>query len=71
MFKRASTEGAPVKLLVTMEEAAQALGVCRSVMYALVMRKQIVSIKIGRARRVPVKALEAFIARQLGEAGIN
>ena len=71
MFKRASTELAPFKLLVTVEEAAQALGVCRSVMYALVMRKQIASIKIGRARRVPVKALEAFIARQLGEAGVN
>ena len=71
MLKRKATESAPVKLLVTMEEAAKALGICRSVMYTLVLRKQIASIEIGRARRVPVVALEAFVARQLGETGVN
>jgi excisionase family DNA binding protein len=54
-----------VKLLLTVEEAAQALSVCRSVAYQLVLTKQISSIKIGRARRVPVTALERYIAEQL------
>ncbi len=71
MMKQASPAGAPVKLLLTVEEAAQALGVCRSVMYTLILRNQIASIKIGRLRRVPVVALEAFVARQLDEAEVN
>jgi excisionase family DNA binding protein len=54
-----------VKLLLTMEEAAQALGVGRTFLYTLVMKKEIASIKIGRARRIPVSALEQFIAEQL------
>jgi excisionase family DNA binding protein len=69
MEKQTTSSG--IKLLLTVEEAAQALGVCRTVLYGLVMRKQIASIKIGRARRVPVAALEAFIVRQIGQAGVN
>lgn len=53
------------KLLLTVEEAAQVLSVCRSVLYQLVLTKQIPSIKIGRARRVPVTALEHYILEQL------
>jgi excisionase family DNA binding protein len=55
----------PVKLLLTVEEAAVALSVCRSVAYQLVLTKQISSIKIGRARRVPVLALERYICEQM------
>ena len=58
----------PMKLLLTMDEAAQALDVCRSVVYVLVRERQIASIKIGRARRVPVSSLEAFIAQQVGKS---
>jgi excisionase family DNA binding protein len=58
-----------IKLLLTMEEAAQALGLGRAFLYTLVMNKQIASVKIGRARRVPVSALETFIAQQLQDAG--
>ncbi len=53
------------KLLLTVEEAAEMLSVCRSVLYQLVLTKQIPSIKIGRARRVPVTALERYISEQL------
>jgi excisionase family DNA binding protein len=67
MLIRRATASTPIKLLLTVEEAAQALGVCRSLLYALMMRKQIASIKIGRTRRVPVAALAAFIAQQLGQ----
>ncbi len=57
----------PIKLLLTMDEAARALGLGVTSFYDLVMKKQIASIKIGRSRRVPIAALEEFVARQLEE----
>jgi excisionase family DNA binding protein len=51
--------------LLTVPEVAQALGVCRASVYELLLLGQLPSVKIGRARRVPLVALEAFIARQL------
>ena len=53
------------KLLLTMEEAADALGVCRAIIYQLATKKQIGTVKIGRARRVPVTELHAFIQQKL------
>lgn len=56
------------KKLVTAAEAAVLLGISRSHLYSLVMRGEIPSIKIGRARRIPVTAIERWIARELDEA---
>ncbi len=56
------------KLLVTVEEAARMLSVGRSLLYRLVLRQEIASVKIGRTRRIPVTALEAFIACQVGRS---
>ncbi|OGO51922.1 MAG: hypothetical protein A2148_04550 [Chloroflexi bacterium RBG_16_68_14] len=53
------------KILLTPSEAAERLGIGRSYLYGLVMRGEIASVKLGRARRVPVSALEAFIAERL------
>jgi excisionase family DNA binding protein len=53
------------KLLVSPQEAAEMLGINRSTLYQLLMRGDIVSFKIGRARRIPVKALEEWIETQL------
>jgi excisionase family DNA binding protein len=49
------------KVLLRVDEAAAALGVGRSFLYGLVQRGEIASIKLGRARRIPVSALEEFI----------
>jgi excisionase family DNA binding protein len=54
------------KLLFTVPEAAAALGVCRSVIYELMLCGELPNIRIGRARRIPLSALEGFIARKLG-----
>lgn len=54
-----------VKLLLSVEEAAAALSLGRSLVYQLVMRGEIRSIKVRRVRRIPVDALQEFIARQL------
>jgi len=61
----------PRKLLVSVEEAAQMLSIGRSLVYKLVLSKQVLSVKIGRTRRIPVFALEAFIAQQSGQPGVN
>ena len=50
-----------VKLLLTVEEAAQILSVGRTLLYDLVMRGKVGSVKIGNARRIPVIALQAYI----------
>ncbi len=59
------------KLLVSVEEAAQMLSIGRSLVYKLVLSKQVLSVKIGRTRRIPVFALEAFIAQQVGQMGVQ
>jgi excisionase family DNA binding protein len=48
-------------LVLTVEEAADRLGVGRTVMYALVSSGAVESVRIGRLRRVPADALVAFL----------
>ncbi len=50
-----------MKLLLTVEDAASVLSLSRTRMYGLVMRKEIYSIKVGGARRVPMQALHEFV----------
>ena len=50
-----------VRLLLTPEEAAAALGIKRTLLYQLIMTRQIFSVKVGSARRVPIKALHDFV----------
>ena len=53
------------KVLLTPQEAADALSINRSTLYVLLMRGEIPSILIGRARRIPVQILEEWIAGRL------
>ena len=57
------------KLLLTVEEAADRLSVGRSSLYNLVMSGEIVSIKLGRSRRVPAAELERFVSERLEMEG--
>ncbi len=66
-----SAPSAPVKVLLTIDEAAAALSLGRTYCYDLVMRNQIASIKLGRKRRIPVAALHEFVARQLMREGLG
>ncbi len=54
------------KLLLTVSEVARRLGMGRSFVYQLVSKGEIPSIKLGRARRIPVSALEKFVDAKLG-----
>lgn len=50
------------KLLLTPEEAAEKLALSRTQIYALIKAKRIRSVKIGKARRISIAALEEFVA---------
>ncbi len=49
------------RLLLTVEEAAQRLGICRSNMFKLIRIGAIESVQIGRLRRITPAALEAYV----------
>lgn len=49
------------RLMVTVEEAAECLGVGRSTVYDLMRMGHLGSVKIGRSRRIPIEALHAYI----------
>ena len=51
-------------LLLTIVEAARVLSIGRTTMYELVGAGEISVVHIGRAVRVPVSELEAFVGRQ-------
>jgi excisionase family DNA binding protein len=55
--------------LLTVAEGAAILRLGRTLVYELVLRGELRSIKIGRARRIPVSAVDAFIRERLGESG--
>lgn len=49
------------KLLLTPEEAGVVLGVGRSRVYDLMRTRQLPSVRIGKSRRVPAAAVQAFV----------
>ena len=51
------------KALLTVAEVSARLGLSRSLVYRYIMSGQILSIKCGRARRVPVAAVDEFVRR--------
>lgn len=50
-------------LLISVSEAARRLRIGRTAAYALVLKGDLQSVKIGRTRRVVVSSLEAYIQR--------
>ena len=57
------------RLLLTVPEAAERLGISRAFAYNLVMRGELASVKLGRSRRVPVGELENYVRRLLAGEG--
>jgi excisionase family DNA binding protein len=57
----------PQRIVLTVEEAADRLGLGRTMVYALVRSGDIESIAIGRLRRIPVDALDEFVERLRAE----
>jgi|SRR5579859_5063322 excisionase family DNA binding protein len=59
------------KVLLTVQEAAARLGLKRSTVYPLIMRGEIASVKVGKARRIPAWAVPQFAARVAREQGFE
>ena len=55
------------KILLRVDEAADRISVGRSYLYAAIQRGELETVKLGRARRVPVAALNEFIERLKAE----
>ena len=51
------------KKLLSVVEAARKLGIGRSHFYRFVLRGDIESVKLGKSRKIPPDALDAFIER--------
>jgi excisionase family DNA binding protein len=56
------------KTLITVEQAADSLGIGRALAYQLVASGVLKSVKLGRLRRVPVAALTDLV-EQLQKGG--
>jgi excisionase family DNA binding protein len=71
MYKRRIPLGSHLpgaKVLVSVDEAAELLSVGRTVVYRLVARNEVRSIKVGRTRRIVVASLHEYVGRQLEQA---
>ena len=55
------------RLLLTVPEAAEALAISRSKLYELFAAGLVRSVRIDGSRRVPIEALETYIARLLDQ----
>jgi excisionase family DNA binding protein len=51
------------RLLLRIEEAAERLGIGRSLMYRLVLSGAIESVPVGRLRRIPSECLREYVDR--------
>jgi excisionase family DNA binding protein len=58
------------KLLLTPQEAAESLGLSRSHLYELMRKHELVSILIGRSRRIPAAALKEYVQRLSEDAWV-
>src|SRR4051794_24754280 len=55
------TTPSATKLLLSVEDAADFLGVSRSTMYDLMRTRAIASVRIGRCRRISLDALRTYV----------
>ena len=71
--ERKQTEPRPAiePLLVRVEEAARILSLSRSTIYEMLDAGELPSVRRGTARRIPVAALHAWVAEQVGSFAIR
>ncbi|HTK64392.1 MAG TPA: helix-turn-helix domain-containing protein [Pseudonocardia sp.] len=58
---RETNEAPAVRVVLTVEQAAERLGVGRTLMYSLISSGAVESVTIGRLRRVPAEALVRYV----------
>jgi excisionase family DNA binding protein len=65
---RAETSGPMPDRLLSVDDAAAALSVGRSILYNEIQAGRLRSVKVGRRRLVPGSAIRSFIASREGNA---
>ena len=55
------------RLMLTAEQAAEALGIGRTAVFALIKSGDLESVRIGRLRRIPAGSIEAYAQRLTNE----
>ena len=55
-----------VPLLLSVEQAAEMLGIARTSMFKLIGTGEVESVQVGRLRRIPMACLEEFVERLRG-----
>jgi excisionase family DNA binding protein len=55
--------GPDARVLVSVEDAAAMLSLGRTVVYQLVRRNEIRSVKVGRCRRIVASSLHEYVSR--------
>jgi excisionase family DNA binding protein len=63
-----SGPGATPQLLLSVPEAARALGIARSTLYVLLERGELVSVSIGHRRLLPARALDDYVEHLMASA---
>lgn len=63
-----TASGTPPQLLLSVPEAARALGIARSSLYVLMDRHELTSVSIGRRRLLPARALVEYVDRLIGRS---
>lgn len=59
--------GRPLRVLFSVEVAAEELSISRTRMYQLLKTGRIESVKVGRLRRIPAEALAGYVRRLIAE----
>lgn len=55
-------------IVLTVEQAAERLGIGRTLMYSLVSSGEVESVTIGRLRRIPSDALVQYVSKLRADA---
>lgn len=55
------------QLLLTVAEVSERLGLGKTKIYELLQKRELASVRIGAARRIPVSALEKYVQRLIDE----
>lgn len=63
-----SQENKQLRLLLSVREAATAMGICEKTLWTLTQQGEIPVIRIGRAVRYPVDGLREWIQKQCGKS---
>lgn len=56
-----------IPVVITVDQAAARLNISRWTVYNLIRSRELDSFTIGRARRIPLSAVDRYIAKRLEE----